>query len=196
MTALDERNRAWLVARLAAPPGRRPRLLWIGCAERMPPIDALHAVSDDMLVHSNLANVLGADINGLAMLEYAVQHRVVSHVVICGHDDCDGVRRASRTDLPPLVGAWLQSVRADLLPRADDQPREGSPAGWLERSCARNVARQVLNVGRSPVVDAAWRAGRPLSVLGWMLSARDRELHAVDEACSPADLYRLADRLG
>lgn len=198
MTTLDERNHAWVAARLAAASGRRPRLLWIGCVERMPPLDALHAVADDVLVHSNLANMLGADMNGLAILEYAVQHRAVSHVVICGHDDCDGVRLASRRDLPPLVGGWLQSLHADLLPGGADQSQDvsGSPAGgWLERSCARNVARQVVNVGRTPVVGATWRAGRPLSVLGWILSVHDGRLRAVDQACSPADLCRVADRL-
>jgi len=194
MRTTEQRNRDWMEAHLAGPAGRRARLLWIGGIERTPP-DQLRAVADEVLIHANLANSLRADVNGLAVLEYAVLRRSVSHVVVCGHDDCDAVRCAPQNDVPPVVGAWLQSVRADLLPAGGEPRGRGSRPGWLARSCARNVARQVLNVGRSAVVASAWRGGCPLSVLGWILCARDGRLYAVDQAVSQADLGRIADRL-
>ena len=145
MTAA-ERAQGWLRARLSSSGGGRPRVLWIGCVEQVPPIEAIRPLADDVLVHGSLASALGTDVSGLALLEYAVLERRVSHVVICGHDDCDGVRRAAGRDVSPIVAAWLQPVRADLPPPGDRPRDDGGATGWLARSCARNVARQVLNV--------------------------------------------------
>ncbi|KAK2466802.1 hypothetical protein APHAL10511_001060 [Amanita phalloides] len=84
--------------------GQHPHTLWIGCSDsRVPESVITRSWPGEIFVHRNIANQLRLeDINALSVVEYAVHHLNVQHVMIVGHSKCGG------------AGASLAAVRSDL----------------------------------------------------------------------------------
>jgi carbonic anhydrase len=76
--------------------GQHPKVLWVGCSDsRVVPEFTVNANAGDLFVTRNIANIIppaDADDNCTSsVLEYAVQHLNVEHIIICGHTDCGGI---------------------------------------------------------------------------------------------------------
>ena len=50
----------------------------------------------------------------------------------------------------------------------------------LDRMCELNVARQVINVSNTTVVQEAWRRDQPLTIHGWIYGIGDGRLRDLD----------------
>jgi carbonic anhydrase len=152
-----------------------PRYLWIGCADsRVPANEIVGLRPGELFVHRNVANVVvHADLNCLAVLQYAVDVLRVEHVIVCGHYGCGGVQAAEANLSLGLVDNWLRHVQ-DVRERhraALDSCH--STAERVDRLCELNVIEQVRNVCQTTVVQDAWRRGQDLSVHGWIYALRD-----------------------
>ena len=87
--------------------GQNPELLFIGCSDSRVTAEELMGLGPgDVFVHRNIANmVVGTDANGMSVVNYAVTHLKVNHVVVCGHYACGGVKAAMQSaDLGVLNG--------------------------------------------------------------------------------------------
>ena len=176
-------NRAWsesvraedpeFFARLAEQ--QRPNYLWIGCADsRVPANEVVGLRPGELFVHRNVANVVvPTDLNCLSVLQYAVDVLGVEHVIVCGHYGCGGVAAAYSNEEAGLVENWLrhvQDVRDTYrvrLERFHDQKQA------IDRLCELNVIEQVHRVGRTTVVENAWKRGQRLELHGWIYSLSD-----------------------
>lgn len=65
-------------------------------------------------MHRNIANIISAtDINTSAVIEYAVAHLKVKHIVLCGHSSCGGAAAAlSDSRVGGVLDTWLTPLKA------------------------------------------------------------------------------------
>lgn len=64
-----------------------------------------------VFVHRNIANVVpNTDLNAMLVINYAVCHLKVNHVVVCGHYDCGGIRAAMESTDYGILNPWLRNI--------------------------------------------------------------------------------------
>jgi len=94
--------------------GQHPKVLWVGCSDsRVVPEFIVNANAGDLFVTRNIANVIPpSDVeenNSCSVLEYAVNHLEVEHIIICGHTGCGGINAAlDGTEEGTSIHKWLQ----------------------------------------------------------------------------------------
>ena len=205
---LLDQNKAWAKNITASDPDffqtlakqQTPRFLWIGCSDsRVPATQLAGMMPGEMFVHRNVANlVVHTDFNCLSVMQYAVDVLKVEHIIVCGHHGCGGVKAALDSLQFGLIDNWLRHVQdviqehGALLEKVDDQEKR------LDRLCELNVIEQVLNVGRTTVVQGAWERGQELVVHGWIYGLEDGLLRdlgvSIDNAEGLAAAYNGAIR--
>jgi len=95
--------------------GQSPAILWIGCSDsRVPETTLLGLQPGDVFVHRNVANIISpTDINSMAVIEYAVVHLKVKHIVLCGHTACGGCGAAlGDSRVGGVIDAWITPLKA------------------------------------------------------------------------------------
>jgi carbonic anhydrase len=203
---LLDQNRAWAESITASDPKffqtlakqQSPRFLWIGCADsRVPATQLVGMVPGEMFVHRNVANVVDhTDFNCLSVMQYAVDVLKVDHIIVCGHHGCGGVKAAMDNLQLGLIDNWLRHVQdvmhehEELLSQVKDENQR------FDRLCEVNVIEQVLNVGRTTIVQSAWQRGQELVIHGWIYGLEDGLLRdlgvSIDNPDAMSATYRLA----
>jgi carbonic anhydrase len=204
LQSLLDQNRAWAENIKANDPEffptlakqQTPRFLWIGCSDsRVPATQLVGMVPGEMFVHRNVANVVDhTDFNCLSVMQYADDVLKVDHIIVCGHHSCGGVKAAMYNLQLGLIDNWLRHVQdvlhehEELLAKVSDENER------LNHLCELNVIEQVLNVGRTTIVQSAWQRGQELVVHGWIYGLEDGLLRdlgiSIDNAEGLATAYR------
>jgi carbonic anhydrase len=127
-------------------------------------------------------------------MQYAVDVLKVEHIIVCGHHGCGGVKAAMDNLQLGLIDNWLRHIQdvlhthEELLAQVKDEEKR------LEHLCELNVIEQVLNVGRTTIVQSAWQRGQGLAVHGWIYGLEDGLLRdlgvSIDNAEGLAAVYR------
>ncbi|PGH07264.1 hypothetical protein AJ80_08024 [Polytolypa hystricis UAMH7299] len=93
--------------------GQHPEILWIGCSDsRCPETAILGLQPGDVFVHRNIANIIQySDLSSASVIEYAVMHLKVKHIVLCGHTACGGVLASLANTKLGLLDTWLMPLR-------------------------------------------------------------------------------------
>lgn len=159
-----------------------PEFLWIGCSDsRVPANDIVGLMPGELFVHRNVANlVVHSDINGLSVIQFAVDVLQVKHIIVCGHYGCGGVRAAMQQRELGLIDNWLCHVRDIHHKYSDELEQITDEHLRLDRLCELNVLEQVNHVCQTSIVQNAWARGQELSVHGWIYAINDghlRDLH-------------------
>ena len=179
---IDEKqaNNSEFFAHLAT--GQSPEILYIGCSDSR--VTAEHMTGSepgDMFVHRNVANLVPSnDLSSDSVIEYAVDHLKVKHVVVCGHYFCGGVKAAmTQADLG-LLNPWIRNIRdvyrlhaAELDAIADEDAR-------YNRLVELNAIEQCVNVMKKPVWQKHHNAGNGPSVHAWVFDIQSGKLIDLD----------------
>jgi carbonic anhydrase len=165
--------------------GQKPQVLWIGCSDsRVIPEQITGAEPGQLFVMRNIANVVPpfgtGDMAVGAVIEYAILHLRVPHVVICGHTQCGGIKvLEGHVDLArePHIARWVELARpARTQVEASGIPEE---ARYLETIKA-NVLLQRENLRTYDCVREAIEAGH-LTLHGWLYGLHSGDLLAYDD---------------
>jgi carbonic anhydrase len=151
-----------------------PKYLWIGCSDsRVPANEIVGLDPGEIFVHRNVANVVvHSDLNALSVIQFAVEHLRVEHIMVVGHYGCAGVVAAARGLRIGLADNWLrhvQDVRLRHRKRLNHLPQPE-----LERVlCEMNVIEQVGNVALSNIIQDAWAREQRVVVHGLVYGIQD-----------------------
>jgi carbonic anhydrase len=167
-----ERDRPGFFSQLAHL--QSPKYLWIGCSDSRVPANEITGLDPgEVFVHRNIANVVvHSDLNALSVIQFAVDHLKVEHIMVVGHYGCGGVLAALRGTRVGLADNWLRHVQ-DVRLRHRRRLDHLSVAEQEDTLCEMNVIEQVGNVALSNVMQDAWARGQSVTVHGWCYGLKD-----------------------
>lgn len=180
-----ENNKHWVEDKLkgdgnyfkALSEGQSPDILYIGCSDSRVTAEEIMGISPGQaFVHRNIANMVpNTDLSAMAVINYAVKHLQVSHIVVCGHYYCGGVKAAMQSADLGILNPWLRNIRdvyrlhsAELNAIVDEEAR-------YKRLVELNVQEQCVNVLKASEVQRAYR-DRGLTVHGWVFDIHSGKL--------------------
>ena len=179
---LIDNNRAWAARMEQQRPGffsqlahqQTPKYLWIGCSDSRVPANEITGLDPgEVFVHRNVANVVvHSDLNALSVIQFAVDHLKVEHIMVVGHYGCGGVLATLRGTRVGLADNWLRHVH-DVKLRHRQRLDHLPVAVQEDVLCEMNVIEQVGNVALSNVMQDAWSRGQNVSVHGWCYGLKD-----------------------
>jgi len=180
-----ENNKTWIKQKLSEDDkyfeklgeGQTPELLFIGCSDSRVTAEELMGLGPgDVFVHRNIANMVsGTDLNAMSVLEYAVEHLKVNHVVVCGHYACGGVKAAMQSADLGILNPWLRNIRDVYRLHKNELNAIKDEDKKYDRLVELNVQEQCVNLIKTPTVQKAIRR-RGLKVHGWVFDVHTGKL--------------------
>jgi len=177
-----ENNRKWVEAmkgrdadffdKLAR--DQTPEFLYIGCSDsRVPANEIMGLEPGDVFVHRNVANLVNnTDLNVLSVINFAVTHLHVKHIIVCGHYNCGGVKAAMIPKDMGILNPWLRIIRDVYRLHAAELDAIEDENARYNRLVELNVIEQATNVIKTVSVQKGFRKhGYPV-VHGWVFDLK------------------------
>lgn len=177
-----ENNKKWVEEKISENPeyfhelakNQTPEYLYIGCSDsRVTAEDMIGAEPGEVFVHRNIANVINTlDMSSTAVIQYAVEHLKVKHIIVCGHYNCGGVKAAMTSQDLGLLNPWLRNIRDVYrlhqaeLDSIDDEVKR------YDRLVELNVQEQCINVTKMACVQERYIIEEQPIVHGWVFDLR------------------------
>jgi len=185
-------NKVWAAAKLADDPQyfnrlsqlQTPEFLWIGCSDsRVPANEITGTEPGEIFVHRNVANlVINTDVNLLSVLDYAVNHLKVRHVIVCGHYGCGGIKAAAaKTDFKPVLNMWLRNIKDVYRLHREELDAIKNEEVRSDRLVELNVQEQIFNLAKTSIIQRAWKNEQRPDLHGWAYGLKDGLIKPVYE---------------
>lgn len=195
-------NKAWAQEKLSDDPQyfkrladiQKPEFLWIGCSDSRVPADEITGTQPgEIFVHRNVANmVVHTDLNLLTVLDYAVNHLKVGHVIVCGHYGCGGVKAAMTNHNFGIINKWLRNIKDVYRIHRPEMEAIQSEEERTNRLIELNVEEQVRNLAKTSIIQKAWKHDNRPDLHGWVYGLKDGIIKQVYEMKSgEADMDEL-----
>lgn len=157
--------------------GQSPELLYIGCSDsRVTAEDIMGLRPGEAFVHRNIANLVNnVDLSVMAVINYAVRHLKVNHVVVCGHYQCGGVKAAMQSADLGILNPWLRNIRDVYRLHRDELNAIEDMEQRYDRLVELNVQEQCVNLLKTAAIQEAYKQ-RGLVVHGWVFDIRSGKL--------------------
>lgn len=178
-------NEEWIAKKLEIDPeyftelskGQNPEFLYIGCSDsRVTAEDLMGIQPGQAFIHRNIANLVNnVDLSVMTVLNYAVRHLKVKHVVVCGHYNCGGVKAAMQPADMGILNPWLRNIRDVYRTHKDELNAINDDAKRYDRLVELNVQEQCVNLLKTAAVQEAITE-RNLTVHGWVFDIRTGKL--------------------
>ncbi len=177
-----ENNRKWIESKLSQDPDfftelaktQAPEYLYIGGSDSRVMAEEIMGVNPgQVFIHRTIGNIVHTlDMNSTAIIQYAVEHLRVKHIIVCGHYQCDGVKAAMTSQDWGLLNPWLRNIRdvyrlhqAELDAIEDEGKR-------YDRLVELNVLEQCINVTKMACVQERYLIEEYPVVHGWVFDLR------------------------
>lgn len=147
-----------------------PEYLYIGCSDSRVTAEEIMGVGPgEVFVHRNVANLVHSiDLNVQSVINYAIRHLKVKHIIVCGHYNCGGVKAAMIARDLGLLNPWLRGIRdvyrihKSELDQIQDQHKR------YDRLVELNVQEQCINIIKTAALQlSVQERGFPI-VHGWV----------------------------
>ena len=194
MNSIDKlflENKAWANERRKDDPSyfkrlseiQTPEFLWIGCSDSGVPVNEITGTDPgEIFVHRNIANmVVHTDLNLLSVLEYAVHHLKVQHIIVCGHYGCGGVKAAVTQHNFDILNKWLRNIKDVKRLHQSEIGQLPTEIQQLNRLIELNVEEQVINLAKTSIVQKAWKYHHRPTLHGWVYNLEDGLLKKINE---------------
>src|SRR5215217_1537033 len=156
-------NKAWAAEKIQDDPEyferlaqlQSPEFLWIGCSDsRVPANEITGTQPGEIFVHRNVANlVVNTDVNLLSVLDYAVTHLKVKHVIVCGHYGCGGVKAAmTNHDYKMVLNMWLRNIKDVYRLHREELDTHEDEEKKFDRLVELNVQEQVMHLAKTSII--------------------------------------------
>lgn len=177
-------NKAWAIDKVKDDPAyferlahlQTPEFLWIGCSDsRVPANEITGTQPGEIFVHRNVANlVINTDVNLLSVLDYAVIHLKVKHVIVCGHYGCGGIKAAMASDdFKAVLNMWLRNIKDVYRLHRDELDQIKSGEERADRLVELNVREQVMNLAKTSIIQRSWKTENRPDLHGWVYGLKD-----------------------
>jgi len=170
-------NEKWIAEKLKIDPnyfkeltkGQNPEILYIGCSDsRVSAEDLMGVQPGDVFVHRNIANMVpNTDLNVMSVINYAVSHLKVKHVVVCGHYNCGGVKEAMLSADLGILNPWLRNIRDVYRLHHSELDLIKDQTKKYNRLVELNVQEQCVNVIKTADVQRAL-IEKQITIHGWV----------------------------
>ncbi|HVM87520.1 MAG TPA: carbonic anhydrase [Puia sp.] len=153
-----------------------PEFLWIGCSDsRVPANEITGTQPGEIFVHRNIANlVIHTDVNLLSVLEYAVVHLKVKHIIVCGHYGCGGIKAAmTNHDFKQVLNMWLRNIKDVYRLHRDELQAIDDVEKRADRLTELNVQEQVMHLAKTSIIQRAWKHKNRPHLHGWVYGLKD-----------------------
>jgi len=185
-------NKAWAAEKTADDPEyferlshlQTPEFLWIGCSDsRVPANEITGTQPGEIFVHRNIANlVIHTDVNLLSVLEYAVVHLKVRHVIVCGHYGCGGIKAAmTNHDYKQVLNMWLRNIKDVYRLHKEELDGISDMEDRTDRLTELNVKEQVMHLAKTSIIQRAWVHEKRPHLHGWVYGLKDGLIKPVFE---------------
>lgn len=160
-----------------------PEFLWIGCSDsRVPANEITGTQPGEIFVHRNVANmVVHTDLNLLTVLDYAVHHLKVKHIIVCGHYGCGGVKASMTKHNFGIINKWLRNIKDVYRFHRDEIDAISNEEDKVNRMVELNVQEQVMNLAKTSIVQKAWKEFNVPHLHGWVYGLTDGLIKPVFE---------------
>lgn len=185
LSKIFENNEKWVQDRIAEDPlyfdnlskGQNPEYLYIGCSDsRVTAEEIMGLVPGEIFVHRNIANmVVSIDLNAMSVINYAIDHLKVKHVIVCGHYYCGGVKAAMQNKDLGILNPWLRNIRDVYRTHQDELNSFINEEDRYNRLIELNVQEQCINLIKTASVQRAHKEWG-LLVHGWIFDVHTGKL--------------------
>jgi carbonic anhydrase len=168
-----------------------PEFLWIGCSDSRVPADKITGTQPgEIFVHRNIANlVINTDVNLLAVVDYAVRHLKVKHIIVCGHYGCGGVKAAmSNQDFDLVLNMWLRNIKDVYHLHKNELNAIESEEQRFDKLVELNVVEQVMHLAKTSIIQKAWKSDNRPHLHGWVYGLKDGIIKPVFELGANAEI--------
>ncbi|MGN6618129.1 MAG: carbonic anhydrase [Ilyomonas sp.] len=163
---------------------QKPEFLWIGCSDSRVPADRITGTQPgEIFVHRNIANmVVHTDVNLLSVLDFAINHLKVRHVIVCGHYGCGGIKAAvTRHNYGQVLNMWLRNIKDVYRLYKDELDAITDEEQKVDRLVELNVQEQVMRLAKTSIIQKAWKHDNIPHLHGWVYGLKDGIIKPVFE---------------
>ncbi|CAM2993077.1 carbonic anhydrase [Flavobacterium succinicans] len=182
---LFKNNKEWIQKHMKDDPDffenlakkQTPEFLYIGCSDSRVTAEELMGLRPgEVFVHRNIANLVpNNDLNSMSVINYAVNHLKVKHIIVCGHYGCGGIAAAMQQSDLGLLNPWLRNIRDVYRLHFKELEAIPNEEARNRRLVELNVQEQCINIIKMAEIQQA-NLERKLVVYGWVFDLKTGEL--------------------